>query len=1733
MRRKCNGRRSIIAVFVGLSFILVMTFNPQVLLSQPNQGFQKLNSRWIEVFDNLTLTIDTFTVECWFKGSNRVVIVSRDQAGNARPDWSLVFDYSNRRLEFMTGMNSQPDEYFWTPVNSFSSNAWHHIALFVNGNAGNVRVYIDGIQRLSANFPPRSFTVQTGLAWGGYYNNSSGSAGSGFLDECRYWSIERTPAQIIARKDMTLPLHDRSGLNGYWKFCGNFADSSGKGNHMSPRGNPQIVNIPDLPIDIGCEPPRSNERTIQASSLVFNVLCPKETPKDSVVVVRNTGSDTLTIKRASITGTHAQDFSLTNPISIPPELRIPPGVAIPITVRFSPTAAGLRTAQLILNSNATNDSALAVPLTGVKDSVGLRVNHIDIGRRNTTQFPFDTAVTIKNTGTVPLTISRIQLTTGTHVSPTLPVTVAPNDSVDVTLRFFGPTAMGVYRDTLMFVTTPSCDPLMSWIDGERVPSVFISAPRSVFFSFSACDLETRDTLITLFNPSDRDIRILNIAISPDSIFSISPTVSLPLIVPRGKSVTIGVRFAPSSFGVFYATLKFESDAPESSVITVSLSGTLARIFVAAQDLDFGGINPGMFPQTKQVRLTNASRDTIHVTSASLRGTPFTLISGVPVSIPPGGSALVTVRFNDPGAAGRYTDTLLFSYHPPCDPLRSIISGEKKGGPGITYPSAMDFNLGLCDRIPYDTVIVVRNPGIDDLILSNAAIIPDTDFKILSPTTFPITVPAGDSTQFVIRFNPATSGAKNAVLTFSSNAINGLTVSIPLSGRRNSAELTVAAVDFGTIQPNQFPVTRNLTIQNTGNVPITIDSLVFQRATPFAVLTSLPITLQPGAAANILVRFSSPPADGVYADTLRVIYRPDCGPLLIPVSGTSKPTPILSTIGQVDFGTSLCGYPVRDTVITIHNPGMRELVISSASITGSAEYSVLSTFPKHIPPGGSDTIRVRLSPVSPGMKTAQLTLISNAENGSITTITLNARIDLAELTVTAVDFGTVPPLGFPVEKTFTVRNTGTVPITVTGAVLRSGTTFTITSGVPVTIAPNSSAQITIRFNDPLADGKYVDTLDLDFVPKCSRVEVLVTGRRAMAPVFVTPTSVGFSQSPCISPPFDSVIVVTNTGAQPLNIAGLTLTGDGDFEQVPQVNLPVTLSPSQSLTIPIRFNPQSPGLRQAQLTVKIDAPSDTMVVVSLSGQYEILRLTSPRVDFGTITAGQLPSVRTLTVTNNGSLDVTIVGYRFATHNVFTLTTTLPVTIPVNESREFEVEWKAPSNDGRYEDTLILITQPNCDDHRVVVQGILKSPPGITIPGSVQFAAALCDEFLDTTIVIKNSGGETLEINGAQLSGDPDFSIAPSFVPFSIPPGGEGSIGVRFRPVSEGTKSVTLLLATNATPPTASILITAHKELVAVSSTPVDFGVVFPQQFPAERMLILQNTGTLPLTIRGVIVASPFYSTAVFPILLPPGMSVQIPIRFSDPSADGWSLRDLALIIEPELCEPHLQVVRGERGTASVILEAGVGHAAPGELVEIPIMVRNARYVSVAGVTGFRTSLRFNRTLLKPLTFGPGIIQGNDRIVEMTLPYIPGDGVLTTFRFIAALGSDTSTILQLENTASLGASISVTELPGLFTLDNVCREGGTRLIEATGTVYLRQNYPNPFNPVTTVEYETIETGPTRLVVFDKMGKEVSVLVDSEIEPGRYAVSFDASHLPGDVYYLFLFTPTQTRSRAMMLLK
>jgi hypothetical protein len=83
------------------------------------------------------------------------------------------------------------------------------------------------------------------------------------------------------------------------------------------------------------------------------------------------------------------------------------------------------------------------------------------------------------------------------------------------------------------------------------------------------------------------------------------------------------------------------------------------------------------------------------------------------------------------------------------------------------------------------------------------------------------------------------------------------------------------------------------------------------------------------------------------------------------------------------------------------------------------------------------------------------------------------------------------------------------------------------------------------------------------------------------------------------------------------------------------------------------------------------------------------------------------------------------------------------------------------------------------------------------------------------------------------------------------------------------------------------------------------------------------------------------------------------------------------------------------------------------------------------------------------------------------------------------------------------------------------------------LYQNYPNPFNPATNIRFDIVKSGVVKILIYDVLGREVANLLNENLTPGKYNITFNASNLASGIYYYKITTQDFTNIKKMLLIK
>ncbi len=623
-----------------------------------------------------------------------------------------------------------------------------------------------------------------------------------------------------------------------------------------------------------------------------------------------------------------------------------------------------------------------------------------------------------------------------------------------------------------------------------------------------------------------------------------------------------------------------------------------------------------------------------------------------------------------------------------------------------------------------------------------------------------------------------------------------------------------------------------------------------------------------------------------------------------------------------------------------------------------------------------------------------------------------------------------------------------------------------------------------------------------------------------------------------------IVVRNIGEAALSVTDARfLTAGSGFAVLQPPSFPVQIAEADSMLFVVRYQ---------RVSGKTGIISDTLVIVSndinpnrnpLAIPFEILvqeaglAFDESDIRFNDVLLCQTSFADTVvTLRNTGTIPLTILTPVISDPFLSLVSpplTAFPIVVQPNASENISLRM-THSGSGTQTGTVVFTSDGNgCDVQTTVT---LTGTAGEAVPVLEfipDFPTLLCfGEQADSRTRLRNDGDVNITVTSITSDNNVWEIVSPS-TPFNLAPAASIDVLIRFTPSTTGDHTGTLLVEAQPCDFMLTQPLRGRRDSIAAIAPAVTFGLLHTSGFPAFRSTTLYNTGDIPMTIGQMNIPAPFALITSLPIVIPPGDSVQIQLRFDDPGIDGFYAAFVSAAPVP-FCDSLRFRVTGERGEASLEIVVGSSEAEAGETVMVNVYLRNIRTPQLFGATSIASTLVFDASLLVPMFQNSGVVSGTVRRVPISIPLVAdANGIALSLPFRATLGRSESTSLTLDQSTPVGGALSFTEIPGNFSLLNICREGGARLFDGSVRAGIHSNQPNPFNPLTVISYTTIEAAQTELFVIDMLGRRVSALYEGVPHPGRHDAAFDGSGLPSGLYMVVLRTPTQVFNRVIVLTK
>jgi hypothetical protein len=304
------------------------------------------------------------------------------------------------------------------------------------------------------------------------------------------------------------------------------------------------------------------------------------------VTLVNAGPATLTINTVVLGGTNVADFTLNNQCG--PTLAS--GRSCTMRVRFAPTATGLRSASLIVNTSDVGTPQATVALSGTGSAPALSASPSTLTFSSSlNQASVAQPITVSNAGTSPLTITSInlgganigQFTQTNNCTIGTPMAVGAVCTVNVTFRPNSTNPLTKSQTLSINVATPAISQSIPLTGTVIVPTYSVS-PTSVSFPNQAINTTSAAQTVTLTNTGTVPLTISNIAINGTNANRFAETSTcgattfrpFPANLAAGASCTISTTFRPRTATANTASLNISVGGGATPAQTpVPLTGT--------------------------------------------------------------------------------------------------------------------------------------------------------------------------------------------------------------------------------------------------------------------------------------------------------------------------------------------------------------------------------------------------------------------------------------------------------------------------------------------------------------------------------------------------------------------------------------------------------------------------------------------------------------------------------------------------------------------------------------------------------------------------------------------------------------------------------------------------------------------------------------------------------------------------------------------------------------------------------------------------------------------------------------------------------------------------------------------------------------------------------------------------------------------------------------------------------
>ncbi|MGC8956253.1 MAG: choice-of-anchor D domain-containing protein [Candidatus Kapaibacteriota bacterium] len=507
------------------------------------------------------------------------------------------------------------------------------------------------------------------------------------------------------------------------------------------------------------------------------------------------------------------------------------------------------------------------------------------------------------------------------------------------------------------------------------------------------------------------------------------------------------------------------------------------------------------------------------------------------------------------------------------------------------------------------------------------------------------------------------------------------------------------------------------------------------------------------------------------------------------------------------------------------------------------------------------------------------------------------------------------------------------------------------------------------------------------------------------------------------------IFCNNWTEPLTIYSVRISGGDETDfKILGGTTNLTVQPLSCLKFDISFTPSDASNRESKLIFDTKKGRfESRIFGNGSGFPEISSVNT--VIYPNLDCKRQTFDTTIIIKNTGALNLDISKFEITGPNAgeFSFVPSNPGQVIVPPNGEYPLTIRcSPSTKGNLSATLLITSNAkNSPSYSIPLSAFNADYSFVTSESNLNFGMLCPNEDKTIDLEIRNTGNVDISVN-FNLSAP--FNIVPNG-PVNIPKGSSSVVKVFVQSATEGNFTSDLTIVESYCNEVRKVALSALVVAPKIDKQPVTItGVVGVSK---DTNIVIRNISNRQITITNAVFSDLQLSVLSpnLPWTIAPMSSVVVTIRFNPQSSNPLNA---FLVLEGDPCNFLDSILFTSNPIASrATISIGNHKGLVGEVVTIPILIKNGFMLDKSGTTRIKTRINYDQNLLKFVSTNPSVnaVLGSNSLLLDNIPFTPTTTNLVEISFEVLNSGATQTILDVNSTSTLDGFIFFTEEDGLF--------------------------------------------------------------------------------------------------------